>query len=105
MVSRISRKAVASLVLAISSLVAVFITGIPAIVLGVLAIVDIRRSRGRLQGMTLAVIGIVVGAILSVLYVPFWLALVIPLTRPLWGSSDTATAATTAATVVSKGSL
>jgi zinc protease len=78
-----SRKAMTSLTLGLASLLAIFITGIPAIVLGILAILDIRQSKGQLTGRALAVCGIVMGAILSVVYVPIWIALAIPLTQML----------------------
>jgi len=82
-VRRVSRMAVASLILAIASLLAICLTGIPAIVLGVLALIDIRHRKGQLKGGRLAVCGIVIGAILSVPYIPVWLALGIPLMQML----------------------
>lgn len=61
-----SGKATASLVLAISSLVLCpvgYLLGLPAIVVGLLARRDVRRSSGRLAGDGWALGGIVIGAI------------------------------------------
>ena len=45
-----SRKAIASLVLGLSSLFAACLTGIPAVILGILALRDIRRSKQDMAG-------------------------------------------------------
>ncbi|MFH0794382.1 MAG: DUF4190 domain-containing protein [bacterium] len=64
---RTSPKAIWSLVLGILGLVCFSIlTGIPAIVLGILALKDIRRDPARLAGSGLAIAGIVVGALSTV---------------------------------------
>src|SRR5262249_13113875 len=63
-----SGKATFSLVLGILSLFCNFLTGLPALILGILALRDIGRSRGRLAGHGLAIGGIVsacVGSLLS----------------------------------------
>lgn len=75
-----SGKAVASLVLGLMSFIALCITGIPAIVLGALAIGDVRRAAGRLKGHGMAVAGIVCGSIGSTLMVcaPVLIALLLP---------------------------
>jgi prepilin-type processing-associated H-X9-DG protein len=64
---RTSGKAIASLVLGICSLLCTIVTGIPAIVLGCLGLVDIERSRGARTGKGMAVTGIVLGSIGSTL--------------------------------------
>jgi prepilin-type processing-associated H-X9-DG protein len=62
-----SGKAVWSLVLGIMSFVLMCFTGIPAIILGALALGDIRRQPGGLKGSGLATAGIVTGSIGTVL--------------------------------------
>jgi hypothetical protein len=54
-----SGKAVASLVLGILSMFCNVVTGLPALILGILALRDIGRSRGRLGGNGLAIAGII----------------------------------------------
>jgi len=58
-----SGKAIASLVLGLLSLVCTLFTGIPAIILGCLGLVDIERSRGLRTGKGLAIAGIVLGSL------------------------------------------
>jgi hypothetical protein len=58
-----SGKAIASLVLGIASFCLMFITGLPAILLGALALMDISRSGGKRGGTGLAIAGIVLGVI------------------------------------------
>lgn len=60
-----SGKAVASLVLGILSLFCNVLAGLPALILGVLALRDIGRSRGRLSGQGLAIAGIVTACVLT----------------------------------------
>lgn len=62
-----SKKAIASLVLGILSLFCSFLTGIPALVLGVLSLRDIKASQGSLAGQKLAVGGIATGIVASLL--------------------------------------
>jgi prepilin-type processing-associated H-X9-DG protein len=64
-----SGKAIASFVLGLTSLVCTLFTGIPAIILGCLGLVDIERSRGLRTGKGLAIAGIVLGSIGSTLVV------------------------------------
>src|SRR5262245_61603746 len=66
--ARTSGKATGSLLLGISSFVCLLnvLTGLPAVILGLLALRDIGRSRGRLGGQGLAIGGIV-GGVLGVL--------------------------------------
>jgi hypothetical protein len=63
-----SGKAVASLVLGIGGLCCT-ISAILGIVFGILALGDIKRSGGRLEGQSLATAGIVVSVIMLVLSV------------------------------------
>lgn len=65
--SRTSRFAIASLVLGLLSLVLMFLTSIPAIICGVVALIHISNSRGRLTGKGLAISGIVVGVLFTLL--------------------------------------
>jgi hypothetical protein len=60
-------KAVASLVLGILSFIFTILAGIPAIILGTLALRDASRSRGRVGGQGLAIAGIVLGSLGSLL--------------------------------------
>ncbi len=63
----ISRQAVASLVLGVLSLVASVFAGIPAMLLGMVALGEVARSKGRLRGRKIAIAGVVLGAIGSAL--------------------------------------
>ncbi len=65
-----SGKAVASVVLGILSFCAMLFTGIPAAVLGGMALGDIKRGRGRVKGQGLAIAGLVLGLIGTLLTVP-----------------------------------
>jgi prepilin-type processing-associated H-X9-DG protein len=60
---RTSGKAIASLILGIASFLCSIFTGIPAIILGILGLREVDRSRGRVQGHGLAIAGIVTGGI------------------------------------------
>jgi hypothetical protein len=78
---RTSGKAIASLVLGIASFLCTIFTGIPAIVLGILGLVEISRSRGRLGGQGLAIGGIVTGGlgmVVSGIIAPLLLGLLLP---------------------------
>jgi hypothetical protein len=66
--SRTSGKAVTSLVLGL--LPVPVLTGIPAIILGIWALIDIRRQAGLLKGSGLAVCGIIFGSLCSVVCGP-----------------------------------
>ncbi len=79
---RTSGKAIASLVLGICSLVTCLLTGIPAIILGILGLAETNDPRKHVSGRGLAISGIVLGSItsfLSLIVVPFMLlALLLP---------------------------
>jgi hypothetical protein len=63
--ARTSKLAVASLVLAILSFFTLFITAVPALILGLVSIFKIEKSAGRLKGKGLAIAGVAVpGAII-----------------------------------------
>ncbi len=62
---RRSGYAVASLGLGLAAFFTCFVTGIPALILGIVALVKIDRSRGRLGGRGLAIAGIALGTILT----------------------------------------
>jgi hypothetical protein len=77
--SRISGKAIASLILGLLSFLLCMLTGIPAIILGVLGINEVNASKGRVTGSGLATTGIVLGSIGSMGTVAFVLiALLLP---------------------------
>ena len=58
-----SRKAVVSLVLGFLSFCALLLAGVPAFILALLALGDIRRGRGRVKGQGLAIAGLVLGIV------------------------------------------
>jgi hypothetical protein len=60
-----SGKAVAALVLGVTSVVCLLnlLTGLPAVILGLLALKDIKESRGRLAGKGMALTGLVLGIV------------------------------------------
>jgi hypothetical protein len=60
---RTSGKAIWSLVLGILSFGCTFLTGLPAIILGILGLRDANRSDGHVTGQGLAIFGIITGAI------------------------------------------
>ncbi|HEV3005246.1 MAG TPA: DUF4190 domain-containing protein [Pirellulales bacterium] len=70
-VRRLSRRAVASLVLGVCTILFWCLAGIPAIVFGVLALRDIHRDEERLKGKELAFAGILSGALLGLFCTPF----------------------------------
>jgi hypothetical protein len=74
-----SGKAWASLILGVLSFGCTLITGIPAIILGIWSLVNISSSQGRLKGNGLAISGIVLGALGSLLIGPALLiAILVP---------------------------
>ena len=80
-VVRTSRLAIVSLTLGIGSLLGIFVTGIPAIIVGVVALRKINRSQGSLVGRSLAIAGIATGAVFGFMCAPFTLALMLPLVQ------------------------
>jgi prepilin-type processing-associated H-X9-DG protein len=62
---RTSGKAIASLVLGICSFFCNLFTGIPALILGILGLGEIKQSRGAIQGKGMAITGIVLGGFFS----------------------------------------
>jgi hypothetical protein len=64
---RTSRKAVVSLVLGLLSLGGLFLTGIPAILLGVSALRDIKRASRALKGKYIAMGGIATGTVFGLM--------------------------------------
>jgi hypothetical protein len=61
--SKASGKAIASLVCGILSFIVPCLPPIPAIILGILGLGDVRRGRGRVSGQGLAIAGIILGAL------------------------------------------
>jgi prepilin-type processing-associated H-X9-DG protein len=72
-----SNKAVWSLGLGVLAFFLSILTGIPAIVLGLLGLREIEKSRGRLQGKGLAIGGIVTGGIGTLIFGPLMVLLVV----------------------------
>jgi hypothetical protein len=71
--AKTSGKAVASLILGLLSFCMSFLTGIPAVILGILALGDVSRGKGRVGGQGLAIAGLItggIGTLLSCLMVP-----------------------------------
>jgi prepilin-type processing-associated H-X9-DG protein len=76
-----SSAAIASLILGLLSLCGTFLTGIPAIVLGVIGLNKIRESHGQVKGHGVAIAGIItgsVGSLLGLCIIPVLLALLLP---------------------------
>jgi type II secretory pathway pseudopilin PulG len=61
--SKTSGMAITSLVLGLLSFLTCILTGVPAIVTGIIGLMNISNSRGRLHGRGLAIAGIVTGSI------------------------------------------
>jgi len=79
--AKTSRLAITSLILAILSPCTCFITAIPAIILGIIALVKIARSAGSLKGNGLAIAGIAVPSIcflIALLVSPMMMAIMLP---------------------------
>jgi prepilin-type processing-associated H-X9-DG protein len=75
--SRLSKAALAAFILGVSSIVLSLVAALPALYLGVQAIRSINREEGRLRGRALAVAGLVLGALVSVVTVIGGVALVL----------------------------
>jgi prepilin-type processing-associated H-X9-DG protein len=74
-----SGKAIASLLLGISSLFCTVITGLPAIILGILGLSEIEKSGGRRTGKGMAITGVVFGAIgCTLMLIAIPIALLLP---------------------------
>lgn len=70
--------AIASLVLGLLSFCTFFTTGIVAIVLGIISLVKMNKSGGRLKGTGFAIAGIAVPAVSAVFIVPLMLGIMMP---------------------------
>jgi hypothetical protein len=77
-VPQTSGMATTSLVLGISSFFCWIFTGLPALILGIVALRNINRSNGQLKGDGLAIAGIVTGAVSSLMILPIMVALLLP---------------------------
>ena len=77
-VARTSGLAIASFVLGILSFCTFFITALPAVILGIVALVKIAGSGGRLKGNGFAVTGIVVPVVAGVFMLPLMLGITMP---------------------------
>ncbi len=70
---RTSGLATASLVLAILGPFSVFLTTLPAVVLGVVSLIQIRRNRAKLVGGGMAIAGIVISVLVVVILYPWFI--------------------------------
>ncbi len=70
--------AVASLVLGIASLIGGCITGVPAIIMGAVALNKITKSNGTLEGKGMAITGLALGAFLAITGTAFLAGLLLP---------------------------
>jgi Protein of unknown function (DUF1559)/Domain of unknown function (DUF4190) len=77
-----SGKAIASLVLAVLSPVTCLLTGLPAILIGIRALDEIKSPKNRLTGRGLAIGGIVLGSVASLLAVAMVPALLTAIVQP-----------------------
>jgi hypothetical protein len=83
-----SGKAIASIVFGVLSFCLSILAGVPAIILGVLSLNDISRSRGRLGGRGAAITGIVLGAVGTVLIGPVLFASLIYSVQQVRGAAE-----------------
>ena len=70
--------AISSLTLGITSFLLWILTGLPAVVTGILALRKINRSNGQLTGSGLAIAGIITGCVSTILAGPILVALLLP---------------------------
>ncbi len=77
-VPKTSGLAIASFVFGILSFCTFFITALPAVVLGIVALVKIANSGGRLKGNGFAIAGIVVPVVAGVFVLPLMLGITLP---------------------------
>ena len=77
-VAKTSGLAIASLVLGILSMCSGFLTGIPALILGVIALSKISKSTGMLKGQGLAVTGLCTGGLGLIVGTAFLAGLLLP---------------------------
>jgi prepilin-type processing-associated H-X9-DG protein len=77
--ARTSGKAIASLVLGILSFFCSIFAAIPAVILGAMGLSDIGKSKGRLEGKGMAIAGIALGSVGSLLGIAISAALLLPL--------------------------
>ena len=84
-----SGKATTALILGLLSFLCVgsCLTGIPAVILGILALNDIGKSRGRLGGKGMAITGLVFGAI-GILSLPIMIGLLLPAVQKVRGAAE-----------------
>ena len=78
--SKTSGKAITSLVCGLFGLITTILTGIPALIFGIWALVEINQSRGRLRGQWMAITGTILGGLsIPMLCVgPILIALLLP---------------------------
>jgi len=77
-VAKTSGLAIASFILGIVSFCTFFLTAIPAIILGIVGLVKIANSGGRLKGNGFAIAGIVVPVVAGVFVLPLLLGITLP---------------------------
>jgi prepilin-type processing-associated H-X9-DG protein len=76
--AKTSGLAITSLVLGILSIFTLFLTVLPAIILGIISIFKIEKSAGQLKGKGLAIAGIVVSGVSLILILPMMLGIMMP---------------------------
>ena len=82
-----SGKAIASLILGLLSVLFSCLTGLPAIILGILAFSDVKRGGGQIKGSGLAIVGIVLAIFLPLIQT---IALLLVLLLPAVGAARNA---------------
>ena len=75
---RVSRLAIASLALAALTPFLSCLAGLPALLLGIAALVDLRKQEEQLKGRGLAIAGIALAVIGSLICTPIVIAIVLP---------------------------
>jgi hypothetical protein len=87
--TRTSGKAIGALIFGVLSFCLSLLAGIPAVILGVLSLSDISNSRGRVGGRGLAITGIVLGVVGSLMIGPaILLALLLPAVQKVRGAAE-----------------
>lgn len=80
---RVSKKAVFSVIFGAMGFLISCLGGIPALVLGIWALLDIRRRDDELKGRTAAIVGISLGAVTTFLCGPMSIAVLLPAVQQL----------------------
>ena len=76
LVAKTSKLAIAALVLGIMT--CTLITTLPAVILGIIALIKISKSRGQLKGTGLAITGIIIPCVWMLLVIPLMMGIMMP---------------------------